>query len=211
MQPQPFSQPRAKTAQPKSKKIFFAKTRATPRAGREENKEMSARATPGPQSGKRGPDAPEANGAPPAKRLTSSAAISMTSLQRELQTQIERRCRLEESVEQLRVELQLMGRLLAAAREQFVACGAPQAQPGVALWTAPKPSAWPSRAGRSKTDAKLVQRLQDELAESKAHCRRLSQQVESQQQKTQLAAAVKKELLAVVGEMHDYVLHAHRT
>ena len=170
---------------------------------------MSARATPG-QPGKRGPDPADINGPPP-KRSASSAAINMTSSQRELQTEIERRCRLEESVEQLRVELQLMGRLLAAAREQFVACGAPQAQPGTALWSAPKPTSWPTRAGRSKTDAKLVQRLQEELADSKGQCRRLAQQVESQQEKMQLAAAVKKELLTVVGEMQEYVMHANRT
>ena len=78
-------------------------------------------------------------------------------LQRELQMEVERRCRLEESVEQLRLELQLMGRLLAAAREQFVAAGAPPAPPGVALWTAPKASALPSKAGRSKTDRKSAE------------------------------------------------------
>ena len=171
---------------------------------------MSSRATPDTHttSQKRAAAAAEANGAPPAKRSTTSA---MTGLQRELQMEVERRSRLEESVEQLRLELQLMGRLLAAAREQFVACGAPQAPPGVALWT-PKPggAVGPSRAGRSKTDAKLVQRLQDELAESKSQCRRLALQVESQQQKMQLAAAVKKELLTVVGEMHEYVVHANR-
>ena len=163
-----------------------------------------------PDTAKRGASAAELNGGPAAKRQTSSA-ISMTGLQRELQMEVDRRCRLEESVEQLRLELQLMGRLLAAAREQFVACGAPPATPGVALWTAPKPSAWAMRQNRSKTDAKLVQRLQDELAESKGQCRRLAMQVENQQQKMQLAAAVKKELLAVVGEMGEYVLHANRT
>merc|ERR1712216_157322 len=122
--------------------------------------------------------------------------------------EIERRCRLEESVEQLRLELQLMGRLLAAAREQFVACGAPPAQLGVTLRAMPKSST--VRSGRSKTDAKLVQRLQDELMESKGQIRRLALQLENQHQKMQLAAAVKKELLAVVGEMHEYVVHAHR-
>jgi len=169
---------------------------------------MSARSSSVPDaSQKRGASTAELNGGPPAKRSTSQA-ISMSGLQRELQVEIERRCRLEESVEQLRLELQLMGRLLAAAREQFVACGAPPAQHGVALRTTPKLSA--NRVGRSKTDAKLVQRLQDELTESKGQIRRLALQVESQQQKMQLAAAVKKELLTVVGEMHEYVVHAHR-
>ena len=102
-----------------------------------------------PDTAKRGASAAELNGGPAAKRQTSSA-ISMTGLQRELQMEVDRRCRLEESVEQLRLELQLMGRLLAAAREQFVACGAPPATPGVALWTAPKPSAWAMRQNRSK-------------------------------------------------------------
>ena len=174
---------------------------------------MSARAAPNTDGGgqKRGAIAADVNGGPPAKRSTGPT-ISMTGLQRELQMEMERRCRLEESVEQLRLELQLAGRLLAAAREQFVACGAPQAPHGAVVRTTPKFAAGGvSRAGRSKTDAKLVQRLRGELAESKGQCRRLSQQLESQQQKTQLAAAVKKELLTVVGEMHDYVVHATRS
>ena len=148
-----------------------------------------------------------ANGEPPAKR-SASAALSMTGLQRELQMEVERRCRLEESVEQLRLELQLMGRLLAAAREQFVACGAPPAPPGVATRTAPKGG--PGRPGRSKTDARLVQRLQDELNESKGQTRRLGLQVESLKQQLQLTAAVKKELLGIYAEANEYVVNAPR-
>lgn len=170
---------------------------------------MSARAPPDAHNlAKRGASAAEINGGGPIAKRQASAAITMSGLQRELQIEIERRCRLEESVEQLRLELQLMGRLLAAAREQFVAAGAPAAPPGVAVWCPPKQSAFPARAGRSKMDRKLVQRLQDELADSKIACQRLAHQVESQQQKMQLAAAVKKELLSVVGEMSEYVMHA---
>ena len=165
---------------------------------------MSARAQPETQ--KRGAAAAEINGGPPAKR-SSSNAVSMSGLQRELQMEIERRCRLEESVEQLRLELQLAGRLLAAAREQFVACGAPQAPHGVAIRTAPKPG---PRAGRTKSDSKLVQRLQDELAESKEQCHRLGMQVEAQQQKQHVTMAVKKELLGVCTEMSDYITQCQR-
>ena len=120
--------------------------------------------------------------------------------------EIERRYRLEESVEQLRLELQLAGRLLAAAREQFVACGAPQAPPGVAIRTPPKLG---PRTGR-KNDSKLVQRLQDELAESKEQCRRLGMQVEAHQHKMHVTMAVKKELLGVCTEMSDYITHSQR-
>ena len=139
----------------------------------------------------------------PAKRSNSGAPPSLGGLQRELQIEIERRSRCEESVEQLRLELQLMGRLLAAAREQLVASGAPGAiQPAAALRTPPVGG---HRVGRSKADAKLIQRLQDELAESKGQCRRLALQAEAQQHKAQQASASKQQLFALVSEMHDYL------
>ena len=141
----------------------------------------------------------------PAKRSNSGPPPpSISNLQRELQIEIERRSRCEESVEQLRLELQLMGRLLASAREQLIACGAPGAQQhGVALRM--PPAGGGHRSGRSKSDSKLIQRLQDELAESKAQCRRLALQAEAQQHKAQQATASKQQLLALVSEMHEYL------
>ena len=68
----------------------------------------------------------------------------------------------------------------------------------------------PGRPGRSKTDARLVQRLQDELNESKGQTRRLGLQVESLKQQLQLTAAVKKELLGIYAEANEYVVNAPR-
>lgn len=158
------------------------------------------------QSGqKRAATAPPGGGPDASKR---AAGPTVSSLQKELQTERERHERLQESVEQLRLELQMMGRLLAAAREQLVASGATVAEPGIILRTPPAPSATVSngpRAGRSKSDAKLLQRLQDELAESKGQSRRLAQQVEQQQQKMLLIVATKRELLATVAESEAYM------
>ena len=49
------------------------------------------------------------------------------------------------------------------------------------------------RTGRSKSDAKLVQRLQDEIAEGRVQQRRLGDHVDALQQKLTLVAAGKKE------------------
>ena len=130
-------------------------------------------------------------------------SLDVPDLQRELQLEQDRRSRCEESVEQLRLEMQMMGRLLAAAREQFVACGAPAAPPGVALRTAPAVNPSAPRTGRSKSDAKLVQQLQEELAASQRYCAQLMAQLQSQQQKIQLAAAAKKELIGIISEMSE--------
>ena len=141
----------------------------------------------------------------PAKRSAGNPP-SVGSLQRELQLEIERRSRCEESVEQLRLELQLMGRLLAATREQLVASGATGAAPTtISLRTPPVGGRGHHRTGRSKADARLIQRLQEELAESKGQCRRLAQQAESQQHKAQHAGAQKQQLLALVSEMQEYL------
>ncbi len=137
-----------------------------------------------------------------------AAGPTVSGLQKELQTERERQERLQESVEQLRLELQMMGRLLAAAREQLVASGATVSEPAFVLRTPPAPSAAGPRVGRSKSDAKLLQRLQDELSESKGQCRRLAQQVEQQQQKMLLIAATKRELITTVGESEAYLSRA---
>jgi hypothetical protein len=144
-------------------------------------------------------------GGPPKRSSNGPQPPSIGALQRELQTEIERRSRCEESVEQLRLELQLMGRLLAAAREQLIASGAPGAgqQPGIALRN--PPASGGHRTGRSKSDSKLIQRLQEELAESKGQCRRLALQAEAQQHKALQATATKQQLLALVSEMQDYL------
>ena len=163
-----------------------------------------------PLTGKR--PLPPDSGAANAKR-SAAAAIGPTvgGLQQQLQLEVERRARLEESVDQLRLELQLMGRLLASAREQLAAAGAPPvAAGGVALRTPPAPIPHGQRVGRSKNDAKIVQRMQDELAESKAQSARLAQQVEAQQQRIRLAASAKRELLTVMAEVQDYIsVHGH--
>ena len=120
--------------------------------------------------------------------------------------EVARRCRLEESVEQLRLELQLMGRLLAAAREQQrrlrraasaarVASGAPKGDPG--------------RPGRSKTDARLVQRLQDELNESKGQTRRLGLRSRASSSSSSSPPRL-KELLGIYAEANEYVVNAPR-
>ena len=99
---------------------------------------------------------------------------------------------------------------VSRAREQLVACGAPGvAQEGVTLRTPPTPLPPGQRSGRSKADARQIQRLQEQLAESRAHCSQLALQVETQQQKMQLAASAKRELAGVVAEMTEY-LNANR-
>ena len=134
-----------------------------------------------------------------------SAGPTVAGLQKELLHERERQERLQESVEQLRLELQMMGRLLAAAREQLIASGATAVDPTLIVRTPPVPATTGQRAGRSKSDARLLQRLQDELAESRSQCRRLSQQMEQQQQKVVMASAAKRDLLRIMGEMGDYL------
>ncbi|KAL1504477.1 hypothetical protein AB1Y20_010882 [Prymnesium parvum] len=134
-------------------------------------------------------------------------APSTSSLQRDLQHERERNRRLSESVEQLRLELQMMGRVLASTREQLVAAGAMTPPPHLGV-RVPATYAGP-RQGRSKADAKLVQRLQEELSESKGQCRRLGEQADGLQAKLAVVVGLKKELLGVLTEMNDYLL-AHR-
>ena len=129
----------------------------------------------------------------------------MSSLQRELAQERERHERLQESVEQLRLELQMMGRLLAAAREQLVASGATAVEPSIMVRNPPPQPADGQRVGRSKSDAKRMQRLNEELAESRAQARQLAFLVEQQQQRMQIVSASKRELLNVVSEMGDYL------
>lgn len=139
------------------------------------------------------------------KRGAAASGPSVSGLQRDLQLEQECRSRLEDSVEQLRLELQMMGRLLAAAREQVVASGAAPAQPGVALRVPPPPPSEGQRSGRSKSDARLLARLHEELVDSRAQCKRLSAQLEVQQHKLQLALAGKKELAGIVAEVSEYL------
>ena len=66
--------------------------------------------------------------APPAKRTPS-----VVTLQRDLQLEREKHRRTQESVEQLRMEMQMMGRLLAAGREQLVSLGAESLSPDISV------------------------------------------------------------------------------
>ena len=65
---------------------------------------------------------------PPAKRTPS-----VVNLQRDLQLEREKHRRTQESVEQLRMEMQMMGRLLAAGREQLVSLGAESLSPDISV------------------------------------------------------------------------------
>ena len=130
----------------------------------------------------------------------------MASLQRDLQQERDRNLRLTESVEQLRLELQMMGRVLASSREQLVQCGGLVMPPDVSVRVPPTQYGGGARPGRSKSDAKLMQRLQDELAEGRGQCRWLGEQVDGLQTKLGLVAASKKEMLGVLSEMQDYLV-----
>jgi hypothetical protein len=144
---------------------------------------------------------PAAADAPPPKRPAPS-------LQRELELERERHRRCQDSVAQLRIEVQMMGRLLASTRERLVACGAEAFAPDLVV-RAPPPVGGATSAGarpvatRSKSDAKLLRRLQEELAESRGQCKWLTQQLEQQGRKAQLVVESKKELLSMVGEMNE--------
>jgi len=65
---------------------------------------------------------------PPAKRTPS-----VLTLQRDLQLEREKHRRTQESVEQLRMEMQMMARLLAAGREQLVSLGAESLSPDISV------------------------------------------------------------------------------
>ena len=65
---------------------------------------------------------------PPAKRTPS-----VVTLQRDLQLEREKHRRTQESVEQLRMEMQMMARLLAAGREQLVSLGAESLSPDISV------------------------------------------------------------------------------
>jgi hypothetical protein len=138
--------------------------------------------------------------APPAKRTPS-----VISLQRELQLEREKHRRTQESVEQLRMEMQMMGRLLASTREQLVALGAESLSPDISvLMPQEAPSA--ARPARPVNESRHVQRLQEDLAESKTHCKRLHEQAASLQHKNKSLLASKKELANIIQDMQDYLL-----
>jgi len=133
---------------------------------------------------------------PPPKRNVPT----VSSLQRELQHEKERHRRSQESVEQLRLEMQMMGRVFAAAREQIVALGGASLSPEVAL------AALPSDAIRArKSEAKALQRVQTELSESRAEVKRLNDQVKFLRQKLQLVLFSKQELSSLVSDMQEYL------
>mmetsp|Transcript_51878 Transcript_51878/g.119312 ORF Transcript_51878/g.119312 Transcript_51878/m.119312 type:complete len:164 (-) Transcript_51878:298-789(-) len=136
---------------------------------------------------------------PPAKR----SVPTVSGLQKELQAERERSRRMQESVEQLRLEMQLMGRLFAASREQIVALGGATLSPEVMV-RAPITST-SSRSSRSRADVKALQRIQSELSESKGECKRLNEQVRQLRHKLHLVLNTKQELAAVMNEMHDYL------
>merc|ERR1719424_86905 len=130
-----------------------------------------------------------------------AAAPSLVSLQRELQYERERHCRSLESIEQLRLEMQMMARAFAAAREQIVELG------GNALSVEAERSAGASGAskGRARSDVKTLQRLQTELADSRGRERRLQEQVAALKAKVGLLATVRKELLNSAHELTEHL------
>ena len=139
---------------------------------------------------------------PPQKR----AAPTVGSLQRELQQERERHRRSLESTEQLRLEVQMLGRLLASAREQIVALGGTALSTEAAALRA-GPSAAVSRpAYQCRSDTRTLQRLQGDLVESKGQCKRLIDEVGALQNKLQQVHTSKKELLAVTNEMQEYLV-----
>mmetsp|Transcript_4935 Transcript_4935/g.10712 ORF Transcript_4935/g.10712 Transcript_4935/m.10712 type:complete len:161 (+) Transcript_4935:250-732(+) len=134
--------------------------------------------------------------APPAKR----SGPTISSLQRELQQEREKTRRALESVEQLRLEMQMMGRLFAAAREQIVVLGGATLAPEVSVVM---PTA--KREASSRPDVKLVQRVQSELAESKGECKRLAEQVKHLRSKLDGVASTRDELAAAVNDMQEFL------
>jgi len=157
-------------------------------------------------------------GAPPPKRSASAPTAAL------LQQERARQRRAQESVEQLRLELQMMARVLAAAREQIVALGGASLAPEPTLLAAPAGAVAaadgaagaaagaaaagapaPVRQARSKGDARLLHRLQEELTESRGECKRLAEQVSTLQTKMKSMQGAKREILACCAEMSDYL------
>ena len=157
-----------------------------------------------------------------AERVAPTAAL--------LQQERARQRRARESVEQLRLELQMMARVLAAAREQIVALGGASLAPEPTLLAAPAgavaaadgaaaaaagaaagaAAAAPVRQARSKGDARSLHRLQEELTESRGECKRLAEQVSTLQTKMKSMQGAKREILACCAEMSDYPRDAPR-
>ena len=63
----------------------------------------------------------------------------------------------------------------------------------------------PVRQARSKGDARLLHRLQEELTESRGECKRLAEQVSTLQTKMKSMQGAKREILACCAEMSDYL------
>ena len=124
---------------------------------------------------------------PAAKRTPS-----VVTLQRDLQLEREKHRRTQESVEQLRMEMQMMGRLMAAGREQLVALGAESLSHDVSVLMPQEACA--VRSSRPPSESRHVQRLQDDLVDCKAQCKRLHEQAAHLQHKNKSLLASKKEL-----------------
>ena len=152
---------------------------------------------------------------PPAKRTPS-----VTGVQRELQLEKEKHSRTQESVVQLRMEMQMMGRMLAAAREQMCALGGESLSPDVAVQLPPEGlipeltfARAPAGEGEETADEDAAKsmstsetkRLQQDLAEAKMQCKRLHEQAAALQHKNRSLTASKKELAAIVQDMQDYL------
>ena len=66
----------------------------------------------------------------------------------------------------------------------------------------------PPAAGRpirSRSDAKVVHRLQTELLESRSECKRLSEQVGNLQHKLQLVLTSKHEMTSMITDMQEFL------
>tara|TARA_B110001452_G_scaffold266035_2_gene271935 strand:- start:1156 stop:1674 length:519 start_codon:yes stop_codon:yes gene_type:complete len=152
---------------------------------------------------------------PAAKRTPS-----VTSAQRELQIEKEKHARTQESVVQLRMEMQMMGRLLAAAREQISTLGGEALAPDVSVQLPPEGlipeltfARAPAAEGEETADEGAAQsistgeskRLQQDLTEAKMQCKRLHEQAAALQHKNRSLSASKKELAAIVQDMQDYL------
>jgi len=134
-----------------------------------------------------------------AQAAKRTAGPTLNSLQRELQLERERHRRSLESVEQLRLEMQMMARAFAAAREQIVALGGSSLCPeGHTLQTT-------AGRGRARSDVKAMQRIQSELSESKSREKRLQEQVSALKTKVSLIATVRKELITVSHELQEHL------
>ena len=108
-------------------------------------------------------------------------------------------------LEQLRLELQMSTRVLASTREQLVKCGG-LVMPENASVRVPPTQYTSVRPGRSKSDAKLMQRMQDEVAEGRGLCRHLGEQVDDLETRLGVVVTAKKEMLGVLDEMQDYLV-----